>query len=159
MEVATIVAGACLLYHIPFPFLMAPICFALMYLTMDTAPAVYMRRRFTMVEFAYVFVSQLLPASCSLPHRYNQIFWSAIMLAAARLLDMQRPVCGSLLPCWAHSMQELMLRDFAFWLYVFATPAFYCGITMLDARSHMDHVVYMVRILRVISGLADLVTR
>jgi hypothetical protein len=43
--------------------------------------------------------------------------------------------------------QELMLRDFAFWLYVFATPAFYCGITMLDARSHMDHVVYMVCIL------------
>jgi hypothetical protein len=60
MEVATIVAGAFLLYHIPFPFLMAPICFALMYLTMDTAPAVYLGRRFTMVEFAYVLASELL---------------------------------------------------------------------------------------------------
>jgi hypothetical protein len=60
MEVATIVAGGFLLYHIPFPFLMAPICFALMYLTMDTAPAVYMRRHFTVVEFAYVAASQAM---------------------------------------------------------------------------------------------------
>lgn len=120
MEIATCIVGALMLRRFAFPFITAPIAYALWYMSMDVAQLIT-GRTWAWEEEAIVSVA-----------------FGAAMLLVAYTLD-HRARHG-LSP---NSKFDLQL-DFAYWAYLFGTLTFWGGLSAMDSGSELGKLFYLV---------------
>ena len=112
MEMGTVVAGLVALWFVRFPFLTAPVAFALWYMSMDLTPVVFGNgdADFTWREYLHVSLA-----------------FGAVMLLAAYALDVYR---------------RWQKPDYGFWLSFFGLVAFWGGLSLLQRGDEGAAFVY-----------------
>ena len=112
MEFGTVLAGVIALYFVRFPFLTAPIAFALWYMSMDLTPVLFGvgDSSFTWTEYLRVSLG-----------------FGVVMLVVAYAVDVYRQ--------WREP-------DYGFWLSFFGLLAFWGGLSMLHSGNEHTALVY-----------------
>ncbi|MCP5255994.1 MAG: DUF2157 domain-containing protein [Zoogloeaceae bacterium] len=129
LELATLAAGALMLWRWRAPFLLMPIALTLWYMSMDLAmlliePGAAARWS----EAAWTF------------RKWFSVCFGAVMLLLTLLAELRRRSA----------------RDYAFWLYLFGLMAFWGGLTSLDSGSLGGKLVYLAINLALVLGGAVL---
>ena len=112
MELGTVVAGVIALRFVRFPFLTAPVAFALWYLSMDLTPVVFGvgNTDFTWTERLWVSLG-----------------FGLVMLLVAYAVDVYR---------------QWQKPDYGFWLSFFGLLAFWGGLSLLHAGNERSALLY-----------------
>jgi hypothetical protein len=122
MELATLAAGAAMLWRFPLPFLVMPIAGTLWYMSMDLAPLLH--------AYLYPGVDPFAPLAWpNTLWRLRQLVsvaFGLVVIAVALLVDMRSD--GR--------------RDFAFWLYLAGVAAFWGGLSSMESGSEVGKAVY-----------------
>lgn len=127
MELATLAAGAVALWRLRLPFAVMPVAVTLWYLGMDTVPLLLGG------EPGNFFSEE--------GRRLSTVFGLG-MLALALWVDLRCAAAGT-------------RADFAFWLYVFGTLAFWGGLTSLHSDSEAGKLAYAaLNLLMIAAGAA-----
>lgn len=119
MELATLAAGAAMLWRYRLPFLVMPIAGTLWYMSMDLAPLLHW----------YLYGADAAPGWASALWRLRQLVsvgFGLIVILVAVLVDMRSD--GR--------------RDFAFWLYLSGVAAFWGGLSSMESGSQYGKIVY-----------------
>lgn len=135
MEIATLIAGAALLWRYRLPFAVMPVAVTLWYLSMDLTPLLYQMDDGLLPEFARQKVSMAV---------------GAVMLLLAFKLDLHQV---------RNQQAHETPKDFAFWLYLFGVLAFWGGLSMMDSGSELGKLLYACINLLMIGVGAALVRR
>jgi hypothetical protein len=126
MELATLAAGAAMLWRYRLPFLLMPVAVTLWYMSMDLAPILY-----TLVygppptgpAFGYPLWSQELWRL----KQWVSVGFGLIVIAGALAVDLR-----------SHDG-----RDFAFWLYLAGVAAFWGGLSSMSSGSALGKAIYL----------------
>lgn len=111
MELATLAAGAIVLWRYRLPFVILPVAVTLWYMSMDAA--VFLLGGSTVEFFS--------------PQRKLVSTWFGICMVVVAL--------------WV-DVRTRASRDYAFWLYVFGTIAFWGSLSSMDANSELGKFLY-----------------
>ncbi|RZI40625.1 DUF2157 domain-containing protein [Herbaspirillum sp. HC18] len=118
MELATLAAGAALLWRFRYPFLMMPVAVTLWYMGMDIVPALLMQGGGEDGWFG--------GAAWELRKRISLAFGMAMVLLAF-FVDLRS----------RHG------KDYAFWLYLFGLMTFWCALTAMGSGQLAGKLVYL----------------
>jgi hypothetical protein len=120
MELATLAAGAAMLWRYRLPFLLMPIAGTLWYMSMDLAPLLH----------GYLYgADTTAPGWVGALWRLRQLVsvgFGLLVILVAVLVDMRSD--GK--------------RDFAFWLYLAGVAAFWGGLSTMDSGSEFGKIIY-----------------
>jgi len=123
MELATLAAGAVVLRHFRYPFLLMPIAVTLWYLSMDLAP--------------FLTGESQWSESLSRTRKWISIAMGATVIAFAFLID----------------LRSRFTRDYAFWLYLFGLATFWGGLSLLGSGLLSGKLIYLaINIVLVLTG-------
>jgi hypothetical protein len=117
LEFATLIAAVIGLWRLRYPFMVMPLAVTLWYMSMDLARMIVFSERPGWSEWQY--------------YRDFSLVFGLGMLAVAVWVDIRG----------RRSFVEG--RDFAFWLYIFGTLAFWSGLTGQPSHSELGRFVYM----------------
>ena len=112
MEIGTVLTGLLALSFVRFPFLTAPVAFALWYMSMDLTPVLFGVGDADFTWYEYLWVS---------------LGFGALMLLAAYVVDVTRG--------WREP-------DYGFWLSFFGLLAFWGGLSLLHAGNERSALLY-----------------
>ena len=115
LELATLLAGAAMLYRYRTPFLVMPIAVTLWYMSMDFAMLLLPASATTWSADAWQF------------RKWFSVVFGLAMLALAFVVD----------------IRSRFGRDYAFWLYLFGMLAFWGGLTSLGSDRLSGKLVYL----------------
>jgi hypothetical protein len=113
MEAATIVGGCVALYFFRFPFLTAPIYFALWFMSMD------------IMTLAYSKTGEPTGFWDWGSRAWSSIGFGIFMIIAAYITDLK------------------VRRDFAFWGYLFGVTSFWLGMLMMPIDTGVGNFIYL----------------
>lgn len=120
MELATLAAGAAMLWRYGLPFLVMPVAGTLWYMSMDLAPLLH----------GYLYgADSTAPGWVGALWRLRQLVsigFGLLVVLVAVLVDMRSD--GK--------------RDFAFWLYLAGVAAFWGGLSSMESGSEFGKIVY-----------------
>lgn len=119
MELATLVAGALLLWRFRYPFLTMPIAVTLWYMGMDIVPALMVHAGIGSGEWYVGAASQL--------RKLISLVFGLAMLALAFAVD----------------LRTRRGKDYAFWLYLFGLLTFWGALSMLGSAKLAGKLVYL----------------
>ncbi len=117
LEFVTLIAAVIGLWRLRYPFMVMPLAVTLWYMSMDLARVIVFSDRPGWNEWQY--------------YRDFSLVFGLGMLAVAIWVDFRA----------RQSFAEG--RDFAFWLYLFGTLAFWSGLTMQQSNSEVGKFIYM----------------
>jgi|CXWL01.1.fsa_nt_gi MFS family permease len=137
MELATLAAGAVVLWRFRLPFAMLPIAVTLWYMSMDVA-----------AYLAQDSEGWFTEAGWKLRATVSMLFGFA-MVAIALWIELRQHATAS-----AHPDR----RDFAFWLYLVGALTFWGGLTSQDSGSEFGKLIYALINLGLI-GLGTMLSR
>ncbi len=112
MELGTVAAGLISLWFVRFPFLTAPVAFALWYMSMDLTPLVFGTGDSDFTWHEYLHVS---------------LAFGVVMLLAAYAVDVYR---------------RWQKPDFGFWLSFFGLLAFWGGLSLMQSGGEGGALLY-----------------
>ena len=118
MELATLAAGAVLLWRFRYPFLMMPIAVTLWYMGMDIVPALILQGGGEEGWFG--------AAAWALRKKVSLVF-GMLMLLGAFFIDLRS----------RHS------KDYAYWLYLFGLLTFWGALSMMGSGQLAGKLVYL----------------
>ncbi len=116
MELATLVAGAAMLWRFRYPFMVMPLAVTLWYMGMDVVPALIMHAK----EVGYSEAYWLL-------RRQISLVFGVLMLALAFVVDLRS----------RHG------KDFAFWLYLFGMMTFWGALSSMNSDLLSAKLIYL----------------
>ena len=115
LEFATLIAAVVLLYRYKLPFMVMPVAVTIWYLCMDFSHMAMQKEGFDW-EFA----------------RDMSLVFGIGTVAVALWVDVRTRL----------SQSAEWRQDFAFWLYIFGTTMFWCGLSLNDSGSELAKLGY-----------------
>jgi hypothetical protein len=125
LEFATLVAGVLMLWRYRLPFMVMPLALTLWYMSMDVAHAIFHEQGWDWVLMRDV-----------------SLVFGVATVALALWVDVRTRLSKS--PAWR--------QDFAFWLYIFGTTMFWCGLSLNDSGSELGKLGYAVLNIALVLG-------
>jgi len=128
LEFATLAAGVVMLWRYRLPFMVMPLALTLWYMSMDVANALLNDHRWDW-EFM----------------RDVSLVFGIGTVAVALWVDVRSRL----------SKSAEWRQDFAFWLYIFGTTMFWCGLSLHDSDSELGKFIYaLINLALVLLGAA-----
>lgn len=115
LELATLAAGVVMLWRYRLPFMVMPLALTLWYLSMDVANMLLLDHRW---EWEFM--------------RDMSLVFGIGTVAVALWVDVRTRL----------SQSAEWRQDFAFWLYIFGTTMFWCGLSLNDSGSELAKLGY-----------------
>ncbi len=115
LELATLTAGVVMLWRYRLPFMVMPLALTLWYLSMDVANMLLLDHRW---EWEFM--------------RDMSLVFGIGTVAVALWVDVRTRL----------SQSAEWRQDFAFWLYIFGTTMFWCGLSLNDSGSELAKLGY-----------------
>lgn len=115
LELATLAAGVVMLWRCRLPFMVMPLALTLWYLSMDVANMLLLDHRW---EWEFM--------------RDMSLVFGIGTVAVALWVDVRTRL----------SQSAEWRQDFAFWLYIFGTTMFWCGLSLNDSGSELAKLGY-----------------